>query len=48
LRRVEAGNQSFGFTEKRPKIVIILDNASFPKNKECLDKNEIEMPNLHL
>jgi hypothetical protein len=48
LRRVEAGNQASGFTEKKPKIVIILDRASFPKKKECLDKNETEMPNLHL
>jgi hypothetical protein len=47
LRRVESGNQASGFTEKKPKIVIFIDNASFPKKKECLDKNETERPNLH-
>jgi len=45
---VEAGNQADDFVEKGPKIVIILDNASFHKKQEYLDKIETEMPNLHL
>ena len=44
---VEGGNQASYFGEKRPKIVIILDNASFHKKEECLKKFETEMPNLH-
>jgi hypothetical protein len=35
LRRVEAGSQASGFTEKKPKIVIILERASFPKKKSA-------------
>ena len=31
-----------------PKIVIILDNASFHKKKEYIQKIEGEMPNIHL
>ncbi len=45
---VEAGNQAKDFTEKGAKIVIILDNASFHKQKKCLEKISIEMPNLYL
>jgi len=45
---VEAGNQAEDFAEKGAKIVIILDNASFHKQEECIQKNEAEMPNLHL
>lgn len=45
---VEAGNQAKDFTELGAKIVIILDNASFHKQKECLEKISIEMPNLSL
>jgi transposase len=45
---VEAGNQAKDFAEKGAKIVIILDNASFHKKEEYIDKIEAEMPNLHL
>ena len=45
---VEAGNQASPFAEKRAKIVIVLDNASFHKKEEYLKKFETEMPNLYL
>lgn len=45
---VEAGNQATEFAEKGAKIVIILDNASFHKKEECIEKIEVEMPNIHL
>jgi transposase len=45
---VEAGNQAKDFAEKGAKIVIILDNASFHKKEEYIEKIEAEMPNLHL
>ncbi len=45
---VEAGNQAKAFAEKGAKIVIILDNASFHKKEEYIEKIEAEMPNLHL
>jgi transposase len=45
---VEAGNQAQDFAEKGAKIVIILDNVSFHKKAECLNRIETEMPNLHL
>jgi hypothetical protein len=35
---VEAGNQAQDFEEKGAQIVIILDNASFHKKAECLNK----------
>ena len=45
---IEAGNERQDFTEKGPKIVIILDNASFHKKQEYIQKIEAEMPNIHL
>jgi len=45
---VEAGNQAKDFAEKGAKIVIILDNASFHKKEEYIEKIEAEMPNLYL
>ena len=45
---VEAGNQAEDFAEKGAKVVIILDNASFHKKEEYIEKIEAEMPNLHL
>lgn len=45
---VEAGNQAKDFAEKGAKIVIILDNASFHKKQEYINKIEAEMPNIHL
>jgi hypothetical protein len=45
---VEAGNQAQDFENKGPKIVIVLDNASFHKKAEYLDKISQEMPNIYL
>jgi transposase len=45
---VEVGNQAKDFADKGAKIVIILDNASFHKKKEYIEKIEADMPNLHL
>lgn len=45
---VEAGNRKEDFAEKGAKIVIILDNASFHKKQEYIQKIETEMPNIHL
>jgi len=45
---VDRGNRAEDFSVTRPKIVIILDNASFHKKQDCLDKIESEMPNIHL
>jgi len=45
---VEAGNQAKDFAEQGAKIVMILDNASFHKKAEYIEKIESEMPNLHL
>ena len=45
---VEAGNKTGDFTEKGPKIVIILDNASFHKKEEYIQQIKAEMPNIHL
>ncbi|MDY7021782.1 MAG: IS630 family transposase [Cyanobacteriota bacterium] len=42
------GNHSEDFKDLSAKIVIILDNASFHKRKDILDKIEAEMPNLIL
>ena len=44
---VSAGNPS-EFAENKAKIVIILDNASFHKREEYLEKIETELPNIHL
>ncbi|EGJ30442.1 hypothetical protein LYNGBM3L_50040 [Moorena producens 3L] len=45
---IKAGNKKEYFVKKGPKIVIILDNASFHKKAEYIDKIETEMPNRHL
>lgn len=45
---VEAGNLAEEFNEKGPKIVIILDNASFHKKEEIIKKIEEEMPRIYL
>ena len=45
---VAAGNEADDFAEKGAKIVIILDNASFHKKAEYLQKIAAEMPNIHL
>ena len=45
---VAGGNEAQDFSKKGPKIVIILDNASFHKTKIYLDQIETEMTNIHL
>ena len=45
---VEAGNPAEEFEDKGPKIVIILDNASFHKKAEIIKQIEEEMPKIHL
>ncbi|NJM22977.1 MAG: IS630 family transposase [Richelia sp. SM1_7_0] len=45
---VEQGNIVENFNDCAAKIVIILDNASFHKRKDILDKIEKEMPNIIL
>jgi transposase len=45
---VEDGNLAEEFEAKGPKIVIILDNASFHKKAEIIKQIEKEMPKIHL
>lgn len=45
---VLAGNQAEDFAQKGAKIVMILDNASFHKKAEYIERIVAEMPNLHL
>jgi len=42
------GNQPEDFKEKGPKIVIILDNASYHKRLDVQDKIYKELPNIIL
>ena len=43
---IEPGNQEAKFTENGPRIIVILDNASFHKKKEIIDQIENELPNI--
>jgi transposase len=45
---VEIGNLAEYFQELGPKIMIVLDNASFHKRKDILAQIETEMPNIRL
>ena len=45
---IEQGNKAENFTKYSAKIVIILDNASFHKRKDILERIEAEMPNIIL
>ena len=45
---IKSGNKEEDFQTKGPKIVIILDNASFHKKADILRKIELEMPNIRL
>jgi transposase len=45
---IEVGNKREDFVVTGPKIVIILDNASFHKKAEYTDKVKAEMPNIQL
>ena len=45
---IDRGNPIGKFKNDSAKIVIILDNASFHKRKDILEKIEAEMPNIIL
>lgn len=45
---IEQGNKADSFTKCSAKIIIILDNASFHKRKDILEKIGAEMPNIIL
>ncbi len=45
---VEQGNQIEEEQEQGPKILIVLDNASFHKRKDILSKIESDLPNIRL
>jgi len=45
---VSKGNHEKDFEEKGAKIIIILDNASFHKKKEIIERIEKNLPNLRL
>jgi len=45
---VETGKSAENFQELGPKILIVLDNASFHKRKDILAQIEAEMPNIKL
>lgn len=45
---IEQGNKKEDFKDNGPKIVIILDNASFHKKQEIIDEIAEEMPNIIL
>lgn len=45
---INLGNLLEDFPEKRPKIIIILDNASYHKKKDVIEQVEKELPNIRL
>lgn len=45
---IQQGNQEPDFQEKGPKILIIVDNASYHKKKEIVVKIENNLPNIQL
>ncbi|HEY9829447.1 MAG TPA: IS630 family transposase, partial [Stenomitos sp.] len=45
---VEQGNEAEEFEKKGPKILMILDNASYHKKKTTLEKIEKNFPNIQL
>jgi transposase len=45
---VEQGNKAEEFENTGPKILIILDNASYHKKKTTIEKIEENFPNIHL
>jgi transposase len=45
---VETGNLAEDFQELGPKILMVLDNASFYKRKDILAQIETELPNIRL
>ncbi|GEA29025.1 hypothetical protein MiAbW_03607 [Microcystis aeruginosa NIES-4325] len=45
---ISLGNLPEDFREKEPKIIIILDNASYHKKKDVIEQVEKELPNIRL
>ena len=45
---ITSGNKAENFNDRGPKILRILDNASFHKKDEILDRIKQEMPNIIL
>jgi len=45
---IEKGNKEEKFQEFGPKIIIILDNASFQKRKDILQEIELNLPNIKI
>ncbi len=45
---ISKGNNEKNFEEYGPKIIIILDNASFQKKKEIVERIENNLPNIRL
>jgi transposase len=45
---INLGNLPEDFREKGPKIIIILDNASYHKKKDVIEQVEKELPNIRL
>jgi|GEM_PF-242209 len=45
---VEAANKAEDFSENGPKIIILLDNGSYHKKQEMVEKIEKELPNIKL
>jgi len=45
---ISKGNNEKDFEEYGPKIIIILDNASFHKKKEIVERIEKNLPNIRL
>ena len=45
---IQQGNEEPDFKERGPKILIIIDNASYHKKKEILEKIENTLPNIQL
>ncbi len=43
-----AGNRAEEFLQQGPKIVVVLDNASYHKRKDVMEKIQQELPNLSL
>ena len=45
---VDKGNLECEFEQKGPRVLIVLDNASYHKKQEVIDKLKTECPNLEL
>jgi transposase len=45
---VEAGHNADEFVQRGPKILVVLDNASYHKKQAILDQLATDFPNLHL